>query len=113
MESQAGGRVIVVRDVFDVYPDRIAEAEPLIRELQAIGVQIGLGPARVMIDRSASYFERPLEYGQFVVEREFPTSEFFSEKSRVAMADDRWHRAWTACKPVVRRMRREILEAIG
>ena len=105
--------MIVVRDVFDVYPDRLAEAESLFRELQTIGVQIGLGPARVMLDRSDSYFDRPQEYGQFVVEREYSTTDSFSEKSTAAMADDRWQRAWTACKPVVRRARREILEAIS
>jgi hypothetical protein len=48
-----------------------------------------------------------------VVEREFPTADEFSTKSSAAMTDDRWHRAWTACKPVVRRARREILEAIS
>jgi hypothetical protein len=105
--------MIVVRDVFDVYPDRIAEAEALIRELQTAGVQVGLGPARVMVDRTDSYFDRPGEYGHLVVEREFATVDEFSTKSSSAMTDDRWHRAWTVCKPVVRRARREILEAIG
>lgn len=105
--------MIVVRDVLDVYPDCIGEAEPIIRELEAIGAQVGLGPARVLVDRSDAYFERQQEDARFVIEREFSTAESFSEKSRAASADDRWQRAWTACKPVVRRARREILDAIG
>jgi hypothetical protein len=105
--------MIVVRDVFDVYHDRLSEAESLIRELQTVGTQIGLGPARVMVDRSDSYFQRRQEYHHLVVEREFPSTESFSEKIAAAMSDDQWMRAWTACKPIVYRARREIFEALS
>ena len=105
--------MIVVRDIFDVDRDKLREAEPLFRELQAAGTQVGLGPVRVMVDRTDAYFGRPQERGRIVVECEFSTTESFSEKSYAAMDDDRLRAAWKAVKPVVHQARREILDAIG
>ena len=105
--------MIVVRDVFEVAHGRVTEAESLIRELQVVGDDIGLGPGRVLLDRTDSYFERPQTDERLVVEREFANLEVFSEKSRAAMSDDRWQAAWRACKPVLQRARREILGTIS
>jgi hypothetical protein len=104
--------MIVVRDVFDVHPDRITEAKLLIGGLQTTGAQIGLGPARVLLDLTDSYYERQQQESRIVVEREFADVDTFSAKTRAAMADSRWLAAWSACKPVVRQARREILHTI-
>ena len=104
--------MIVVRDIFEISHDTLEAAEPVIRELGAAGFQAGLGPARVMRDRTNAYFARSDSESRLVIEREFPTIESFTERTSSARENEDWQAAWTACKPFVHRAWREVLDTV-
>jgi hypothetical protein len=103
--------MLIVRDIFEVYPDRLVEAQRLVENLQLVGPEVGVGNGRLLVDFTKEHFNWPREFGMFVVEWEFDTLDSFKERTAAAMRDDRWHRAWTALKPVVRSARREVLRS--
>jgi hypothetical protein len=104
--------MIVVRDVFEISEDRMSAAEPFIRELDAAGIRAGLGPARVMRDRTNTHFARASNESRLVVEREFSSLDAFSERTAAARENEHWMTAWVACKPFVRRAWREVLDTV-
>ena len=102
--------MVVMRDVFEVSAARLSDAVPVIRHLEPAGVRAGLGPRRLMIDRSGEYFAREESTSRLVIEREYSSFANFSERMAAARGDAQWLAAWSACRPFVHRAWREVLD---
>ena len=104
--------MIVVRDVFRIRPGQGEHAESILRQLLEHETRAGVGPGRIMIDRTSTHFPHLADDERFIVEREFPTFAVFKEREHLANEDHEIRRTWTACKGVVHNVKREILETL-
>jgi hypothetical protein len=106
-----GALMIVVRDVFEVYPERLGDAEVLLGKLSAAWHTVGAVESRSFHDRSGEHFPGGEGYPRVIVETALrgnaalEATYMSGPKSSAAFRG-----CWTDLHGVVRRAQREILQ---
>lgn len=103
--------MIVVRDVFEVYPERLGDAEVLLGKLSAAWQTVGAVESRSFHDRSGEHFPDGEGYPRLIVETALRGSAALEDTyTNGARSSAAFRGCWTDLHGVVRRAQREILQ---
>ncbi|MGH9887104.1 MAG: hypothetical protein ACREBE_16380 [bacterium] len=103
--------MIVVRDIFEVYPERISDAEVLLGELSAAWPTVGAVQSRTFPDDSGESFPDGNGYPRFIVETELRSHAALRDThSDGTKSSEAFRSCWTNLRGVVRRTQRSIVQ---
>ena len=97
--------MIVVREVFQIQPDRMREVKAAAREMGTLEAEIGFPHIRMMTDLTGEYYT-------LVFESEYPDLGTFEKTIAIAFANERWQALYQKIRPAIQGGRREICQLV-
>lgn len=98
--------MIVIRDVFQIRPDKMKEAKALLPEIQALNKRLGVPVGRAMTDVTGPYYT-------LVLEREFPSIAAWEKSLGKIFAYPEWQKTYGRFRPMIESGHREIFDVVG
>jgi hypothetical protein len=97
--------MIVVRDVFQIRPDRMKDAKALLPEITAHNVRLGFPAGRAMTDVTGPYYT-------LVLEMEHASLAAWEQSLSKVFADTKWQKAYGKFRPMVESGHREVFSVV-
>jgi hypothetical protein len=97
--------MIVVRDVFQIEPDKMKQAKDEIKQHRQLTTPLGYRMTRVMTDLSGEFYT-------LVLESEFSGLAEYEKALKTILADKGWQESYARLRRTIRSGRREIYTVV-